>query len=74
MTRIPLIVANWKMNNGVSDTIKFITEFSKTAVPDGVDVVICPPFTSLYMLNVALTDVKKIILGAQNCHFEDSGA
>jgi len=26
------------------------------------------------MLNVALTDVKKIILGAQNCHFEDSGA
>lgn len=74
MTRIPLIVANWKMNHGVAESIKFITEFSKAAVPDFVDVVICPPFTSLYMMNVALTDVKKVILGAQNCHYEDSGA
>lgn len=74
MTRIPLIIANWKMNHGVAESIKFITEFSKATVPDFVDVVICPPFTSLYMLNVALSDVKKVILGAQNCHYEDSGA
>lgn len=74
MSRTPLIVANWKMNHSVSESIKFITNFSKHPLSDDVEVVICPPATSLYSLKVAVGDESRIKLGAQNCHSHDSGA
>ncbi len=70
----PLIIANWKMHHGMSDTIKFCTELSRSALPTDVDVAICPPFTVLYTLSVVLGDDSLIAMGAQNCHFEDHGA
>lgn len=74
MTRKPLAVANWKMNHGLNQTIKFVTEFTAKALPEDVDVVICPPFTALYTLDIALDEDTEIKIGAQNCHFEESGA
>ncbi|OVE81586.1 triose-phosphate isomerase [bacterium K02(2017)] len=74
MQREPLVVANWKMNNGLEDTIKFITEFGRSTLPESVEVVICPPFTSIYTLSVALGEDSELKIGAQNCYHEKSGA
>lgn len=71
----PLIIANWKMNHTISETTQFAEKLlaSKIPPPDKVEIVICPPFTSLPSLFEKLkkTDIK---LGAQNCHWESSGA
>ena len=76
MNRKPLIAANWKMNHNVENSIKFLTELkcSFEQDPEKIDVVICPPYTSLYIMNVALQEDNVVALGAQNCHFEDNGA
>lgn len=74
MHRKPLIAANWKMHLGVEESLKFITHFTRQPISFAqVDVAICPPFTSLYTASVALQGTE-IHLGAQNCHWEDSGA
>ena len=39
-----LIAGNWKMYKGPAETLTFFDSFE---APDGVDVVICPPFVSL---------------------------
>ena len=39
-----LIAGNWKMFKGPADTREFLTAFEP---PDGVDVIVCPPFASL---------------------------
>src|SRR5262249_57026550 len=41
--------------------------------PRGVEVVVCPPFTALPAVAETLAG-SAIGLGAQNCHWEDSGA
>ncbi|HZP28709.1 MAG TPA: triose-phosphate isomerase, partial [Acidimicrobiia bacterium] len=42
---------------------------------EAVDVVICPPFTDIRPLqNLMDADKIPMILGAQNCHWEDQGA
>ena len=68
-----LIAANWKMNKTVKESISFVKEFEKIVNEKDVDIVICPAFTSL---NVVANEIKNssIKLGAQNMHFEDSGA
>lgn len=71
--KIPLIIANWKMNYGVEESLAFIESFQETTRAGGVEVVICPPFTSLD--SVASTLKNKVAsLGAQNCHFMEAGA
>jgi triosephosphate isomerase (TIM) len=39
-----LIAGNWKMFKGPAETLAFFDAFD---APDGVDVVLCPPFVSL---------------------------
>jgi len=63
-----LIVGNWKMNPVSQKESKEIFD----AIKDGVkglnsEVVICPPF-------VYLSELKGLILGAQNVFYEDKGA
>lgn len=74
MKRRPLIIANWKMNHGIEDSIKFMAGFTKKKLPENIDIVICPPFTSLYTMSITLSEFKAVMLGAQNCHAESSGA
>jgi triosephosphate isomerase (TIM) len=72
--RMPLGIGNWKMVGtlaearplaaGVRDGLKRFK---------GVDVVLCPPFTALAAVADALQGTA-IGLGAQNCHWEASGA
>lgn len=72
--RRPLIVANWKMNNTVPETLKFVAAFTGELKAAGsVDVVIAPPFTALYSLGVALAETE-FQMAAQNVFWEDNGA
>jgi triosephosphate isomerase len=72
--RRPLVAANWKMNKTVTETRILINELlqSLIAIQD-VDMVLCPPFTALLPV-AALLEGTSIGLGAQNMHWEASGA
>jgi triosephosphate isomerase len=61
-----LIAGNWKMFKGPADTRAFAAAFEP---PDGVDVVICPPFPSL---QAAVESGLKTY--AQNVHWASEGA
>lgn len=72
--RKPLIAANWKMNNTVTEAIKFFAALRiELKATGGIDVVIAPPFTALYSMGVAMADTE-YSLGAQNIFWEDCGA
>jgi triosephosphate isomerase (TIM) len=62
-----LIVGNWKMNGSVA-ALAEIDEIAKD-VPEGVDVVICPPATL-----IAHASGRGVVIGAQDCHAKASGA
>lgn len=69
-----LFIANWKMNHGIAETLKFITQLQRMVLPtEKTEVVLCPPFTSLYTVSVAL-DGSEVSWGAQNCSEEEKGA
>ena len=71
--RKPLIAGNWKMNNDVEEGIKLARSLKSSKLDENVDVLICPPFTSIYVIIRELEN-SSIKVGAQNMHFEDSGA
>ncbi|CAH1229775.1 Triosephosphate isomerase [Paenibacillus allorhizoplanae] len=72
MSRIPIIAGNWKMFKTVSEAISFVNEVKGSTV-EGVESVICSPFTNLPAL-VEATKGTNVHVGAQNLHFEDNGA
>lgn len=78
MSRRPIIAANWKMHHDHLVAIQVVQKLSYLVDKDdleGCDVVICPPFTGLRTLQTLIeADQLELGLGAQNCHFEDSGA
>jgi len=76
--RRDLIAGNWKMNATHLDAIQMVQKLSyrlNDSDYERVDVVVCPPFTALRSAQTVIeTDHLRIKLGAQNCHFADSGA
>ncbi len=70
MYRQKLIVGNWKMNKTTADAAALV-EGIVLAVGKrtDVDVVLCPPFTSLESASKAL-EGSGVKLGAQNMHPE----
>jgi triosephosphate isomerase (TIM) len=76
--RRPIIAANWKMHKTHLEAIQAVQKLSYLlAATDAeqVEVVICPPFTSLRPIQTLLdADRLAYVLGAQNCHWEDQGA
>ena len=74
MTRKKLIAGNWKMNKVSADAVALARELVvAVGAQADVEVVICPPFTALEAVAGAI-DGSLIKLGAQNMHFEASGA
>jgi triosephosphate isomerase len=72
--RKPLMVANWKMYKTAAETDSFLAEFLPMTAPlSGVDVVLCPPFLSLWTA-VRGTQGSAVGVGAQNLHFKPEGA
>ena len=63
---VVLIAGNWKMFKGTTETLAFFDAFEP---PAGVDVVVCPPFTSL-----SLATGRGIPVYAQNVHWAAEGA
>jgi triosephosphate isomerase len=73
-SRKKLIAGNWKMNKTSADGVSLAAELVSTVGKQtDVDVVICPPFTALESVAKAI-DGSTVKLGAQNMHFEPSGA
>jgi triosephosphate isomerase len=78
-TRVPLIVANWKMNLTVSEATAFASRFVPQIQPhsedlgDRFEVAIAPAYPALGPLGQAL-EGSKIQLAAQNLHTDESGA
>ena len=69
-----LIAANWKMNKTAKEAVSFIEELKELVKNEkDVDIAVCPPFTALSAVSKELKG-SSIKLGAQNMHFEDSGA
>jgi triosephosphate isomerase (TIM) len=74
MIRKKLIAGNWKMNKTSADAAALARELVVAlGTRSEVDVVICPPVTALEAVAGAI-DGSLIKLGAQNMHFEPSGA
>jgi triosephosphate isomerase (TIM) len=78
MARKPIIAGNWKMNLNHLEAIALVQKLHYNLRPqdyDAVDVVVCPPFTSLRSVQTLIEgDRIPIALGAQNCYPEDKGA
>lgn len=70
--RKPIIAGNWKMNKTIKEGLEFINGVKGKTEGD-VEVLICAPFTLLKDLKEA-TKGTNIKIGAQNMHFENSGA
>jgi triosephosphate isomerase len=72
--RTPIIAGNWKMYKDIAEAINLTHAILEgVADIDGVEVVLCPPFTALSAVEDIITNTK-IELGAQNMHWEDQGA
>ncbi|MFA6422973.1 MAG: triose-phosphate isomerase [Patescibacteria group bacterium] len=68
-------LANWKMNSSLSDAIVLASAI-KSGMEDleGLDVIICPPFTWLYPISEIYEHrAHNLFLGAQNMHYKDNG-
>jgi triosephosphate isomerase len=74
MIRKKLIAGNWKMNKTSPDAVSLARELvAAVGAQAAVEVVICPPFTALEAV-AKVVDGSLVKLGAQNMHFEASGA
>jgi len=78
VARRPIIAANWKMHKTHLEAIRDVQKLSyliDKGDAERVEVVICPPFTSLRSVQTLIdSDRLGYGLGAQNVHFEEAGA
>lgn len=72
--RTPFVAGNWKMNKTAEQARQLVAELlpGLQSVPS-VERVICPPFPSIMAISAMLAGTD-IGLGAQNMHWEASGA
>ena len=74
MNRIKVVAGNWKMNKTAAEARELVEALlPDLKAVDGVEKVICPPFTVLPFL-AALLDDNGVGLGAQDMHWEEKGA
>jgi len=72
--RIPVIAGNWKMNKNIVESVSLVKELKDFVRGiKGVDIVVCPPFTSLWVVKEIINGTN-INLGAQNMYWETKGA
>ena len=72
--RRPMIAGNWKMNLNLLEAASLVKSIREGIQgQDSVDVLVAPPFTALATIKGLIGDIK-ILLGAQNMHWESSGA
>ena len=77
--RKPLISGNWKMNLNHFEAIQIVQKLAFLLSGedyDAVDVSVHPPFTDIRSVQTSIEGEKRceILLGAQNCYWEEKGA
>lgn len=74
MHRKPMVAGNWKMNKTIYETRDLLNEIKPLVEGiEDVTVVVCPPFVGLAIAKREL-EGSQIHVGAQNMHWEASGA
>ena len=70
-----VIAGNWKMQKTQAESLDFLKGFLGLLddTPEDREVILCAPFTSLNTLSKNLHGAR-VKVGAQNIHWEDSGA
>jgi triosephosphate isomerase len=71
--RRPLVAGNWKMNGLRSSAAEFTRIVEGAQKLTAVELMICPPAT-LLVLFAAAAKGTPVLIGAQDCHAEPSGA
>ena len=71
--RKAIIAGNWKMNKTATEAAKLVDELIPAVKDASCEVVICTPYTDLATA-VEKTKGTNIHVGAENVHFEKSGA
>ena len=72
--RKPFVAGNWKMNKTVAEARDLVFNMSTSLREvEGVEKVLCPPFTSLLAV-AGLLEGTDIGLSAQDMHWEEKGA
>jgi len=78
MARMPIMSGNWKMNLNHFEAIQLVQKLNYQLDSDDyetVEVTLHPSFTNIRSIQTLLdADNIPIKLGAQNCHWDDSGA
>lgn len=71
--RKKVIAGNWKMNMLPNEAMNFIEELTPLVNNTKNEVILCVPYTDLFysLMSVQETNIK---IGAQNMHWEESGA
>ncbi len=71
--RKKIIAGNWKMNKTPSETVTLINQLKPLVATEDADVIFCVPAISLTTA-VEAAKGSNIQIGAENMHFEESGA
>ncbi len=71
--RKQIVAGNWKMNNDLAETERFIADFKQQVIPENVSVLIAPAFTNLQQAFNS-TRNHPLSIAAQNMHQSESGA
>ncbi len=71
--RSAVIAGNWKMNKTPAETTQLINEMKPLVKDADCKVVLCVPFVDIDAA-VKAAEGSNIEIGAENCHFEKSGA
>ena len=78
MKRKPVMAGTWKMNKNNSEAVNLAQQLCYKVEPEWgreVDVVLCPPAVDIKSVcNVIAFDKAPMSVGAQNVHWEESGA
>lgn len=71
--RKKVIAGNWKMNMLPNEAIDYIQAFEPMVKNSKAEIILCVPYTDLFycLMNAQGTNIK---IGAQNMHFEETGA
>lgn len=78
VSRKPIISGNWKMHHNHFEAIQCVQKLHYRLDGDdhdNVEVSVHPPFTDIRSIQTVIeSDKMKILIGAQNCHWEPKGA
>src|SRR5213082_2270932 len=73
--RKKIVAANWKMNMTQAESARFVeSHLLDLGDITDIEVVIVPPFTAIAKVTEALGAAQNVKVGAQNMHWERSGA